>query len=52
VSLGSQRPRTWGQLLALVRASAGLEAGEELPSSLWLQGMLEEVGGAWGLRPS
>lgn len=37
--------------VALFRVSAGLEPGEDLPACLWLQGVLEEVGGTWGLMP-
>lgn len=50
VDRAGARPRSWAQLVGLIAASAGLEPGEELPGGLWLEGMLEEVAGLWGLR--
>lgn len=44
------RPRSGREVLALVRAAARLEPDEELPRGLWMQGILEEVAGGWGVR--
>lgn len=48
----SIKPTSWHGLLLGVRLAAGLEPGEQLQLTPWLNALLLKLGRAWGLQPA
>eukprot|EP00775_Hariotina_reticulata_P012740 gene12740-12869_t len=49
-SLNPHKPHSWPELLLGLRAAAGLEPAEQLPTSVWLNNLLLQLGKAWNLE--